>query len=60
MLCEFTHFDPVQSQAVFQQIRPGKLVFHHVARKNEAIFPEFSKTLAYPAAVARDGDEIEI
>ena len=59
VMCEFTHFDPMQHLDVFQKIHPGKLVFNHVARNNEAIFPQFAAHLDYPAVVAHDGDEFE-
>ena len=59
VLCEFTHFDPMKCIDIFRKIHPRKLVFNHVARINEAIFPEFSKLFDYPMFVAKDGDEFE-
>ena len=59
VLCEFTHFDPVQSQEIFRQIHPGKLVFNHVARRNLERVPEFSGKIDYPVVVANDGDDFE-
>ena len=57
VLCEFTHFDLMQQLDTFRKIRPGKLIFNHVAGRNEKLFPVFAEQLKYPAAVARDGDE---
>lgn len=59
VLCEFTHYNPMKRLDVFQQIHPGKLVFNHVARANEEMFPQLAVKLDYPAAVAHDGDEFE-
>ncbi len=59
VLCEFTHFDPEKCRDLLAGIRPGKLVFNHVAKKNEDYFPELAKQLNYPAAVAKDGDEFD-
>ena len=59
VLCEFTHFDPMKCIDIFRKIHPRKLVFNHVARINEAIFPEFSKLFDYPMSIAKDGDEFE-
>ena len=59
VLCEFTHFDLQKCQALLRAIRPGKLVFNHVAGRNEALFPEFSASFDYPMFVAKDGDEFE-
>ena len=60
VLCEFTHFDPENCRNLLGKIRPGKLIFNHVAERNEAVFPEFSKNFDYPMFVAKDGDEFEI
>jgi ribonuclease BN (tRNA processing enzyme) len=57
VLCEFTHFDLMQQLDTFRKIRPGKLIFNHVAERNEKQFPVFAEQLKYPAAVACDGDE---
>ena len=59
VLCEFTHHNPMKHLDVFQKIHPGKLVFNHVARANEEMFPQLAVNLDYPAAVAQDGDEFE-
>ena len=59
VLCEFTHFDPEKCRDLLAGIRPGKLVFNHVAKRNEAVFPEFSRDFDYPMFVAKDGDEFE-
>ena len=59
VLCEFTHFDLQKCQALLRAIHPGKLVFNHVAGRNEAVFPEFSENFDYPMFVAKDGDEFE-
>ena len=59
VLCEFTHFDLMMCRETFRKIRPGKLVFTHVAKKNLELLPEFSRTIDYPVAVANDGDEFE-
>ena len=59
VLCEFTHFDPENCRNLLGKIRPGKLIFNHVAGRNEAVFPEFSKNFDYPMFVAKDGDEFE-
>ena len=59
VLCEFTHFNPEKCQNLLGKIRPEKLVFNHVAKRNEAFFPDFSKNVDYPMFVAKDGDEFE-
>lgn len=59
-VCELTHIHPEVGMKYFKQIKPGKLVFNHVAERYEKLFPEFSKELDYPAAVAKDGDEFEL
>ncbi|MBQ9336822.1 MAG: ribonuclease Z [Lentisphaeria bacterium] len=62
VVCEFTHchYHEGKKPDALWKIRPGLLVFNHVAGKNEACFPELAKQLNYPAAVAKDGDEFEI
>ena len=62
VVCEFTHYHFYERKKpeALQKIRPGMLLFNHVAGKNEAYFPELAKQLNYPAAVAKDGDEFEI
>ena len=60
VLCELTHIHPEVGMKYFKQIKPGKLVFNHVAERYEKLFPEFLKELDYPAAVAKDGDEFEL
>ena len=60
VLCEFTHFDPMKQLETFRKIRPGKLIFNHVAKRNEDMFPDFAREISYPAAVAHDGDEFDI
>ena len=60
VLCEFTHFDLQKCQDLLRAIHPGKLVFNHVAGRNEAVFPEFSASFDYPMFVAKDGDEFEV
>ena len=59
VLCELTHIHPDVGLTYWQQIHPRKLVFNHVAGSYEKMFPDFSRRLDYPAAVARDGDEFE-
>jgi len=59
VMCEFTHHNPMKHLDVFRKIHPGKLVFNHVARANEEMFPQLAVKLDYPAAVAQDGDEFE-
>ena len=58
-LCELTHFDPLKEIRRFQQIHPGKLIFHHVAPSLAALMPEFRSKVDYPIAVAEDGDGFE-
>ena len=59
VLCEFTHLEAMKCVEIFKKIRPRKLIFNHVARKNERVFPEFSKNFDYPMVVANDGDVFE-
>ena len=58
-LCELTHFDPLKEIRMFQQIRPSRLIFHHVASSLAVLVPEFRRKVDYPVAVAEDGDEFE-
>lgn len=60
VLCEFTHYVLSKHYDIFQKIKPGKLVFNHVATRNEKLFPDFVKVIDYPAVIANDGDEFEI
>ena len=59
VLCKLTHIRPDVGMAYWRRIHPRKLVFNHVAESYEKMFPEFSRQLDYPAAVAHDGDEFE-
>ena len=58
-ISELTHFDPLKEIKYFQQIKPSKLVFTHVAVSNARKMPEFCDLVNYPVSVAEDGDEFE-
>lgn len=60
VLCEFTHYVLSRHYDIFQKIKPGQLVFNHVAGRNEKLFPDFKKVINYPAFIANDGDVFEI
>lgn len=60
VFCEYTHFNPFERVEYFKNIKPGKLVFYHVAGANEAKHPEFAALLDYPSVVAKDGDIFEV
>ena len=60
VFCEYTHFNPFERIEYFKNIKPGKLIFYHVAGVNEAKHPEFAALLDYPSFVAKDGDIFEV
>ena len=60
ILCEFTHYVLSRHYDIFQKLNPGKLVFNHVAKRNEILFSDFKKVIKYPAFIANDGDVFEI
>lgn len=58
-ISELTHFDYIKEVKYFQQIKPKKLIFTHVAESLAKKLTEFQKLVDYSAAVANDGDEFE-
>lgn len=60
VLCESTHFDIMNHLETFRKIRPGKLIFNHVAVRNERRLPEFAAKVNYPVVFAKDGDVFEL
>lgn len=58
-ISEFTHYDPLAAIRYFQSIKPGKLVFSHVANSNVAKLPEIQKKVDYPVVIAEDNDVFE-